>query len=799
MRSQNHRFSGFPKTLLALVLFSVPSALSAENADSVSNHFFTDDVVIRGDAKHVGALAEQPVSYTLIRQSQMRQLGINSLKSASTFVANLYIPDYSSRLSSATYIRGVGSRSNSPAVGLYVDDVAYGEKSAFDFNFSDVTSVEVLRGPQSTLYGRNAMGGIIKITTYNPLETRMSGRKTEFRLGGSTKDVGRYANFHLADTVGGDGAFSFSGFYQGTDGYNRNLLLGRHSNGDESGGGKFRFVYNPVRHPGFTADFLTSLEYSDENGYDYYDMAAGRKQILENELGSYRRTLLNSSLRLESRLRSLVVTSVTGYQFLTDRMFMDQDFTSANIFTLEQRQKSHLFSEELAVKSHPGLRFEWLGGAYFSHQWLQTSAPVRFGADGIQSYIQSGIDQGFAAANAAMNPMGMSLAMNVTDRHLTVSGDFDTPVLNAAAFAQTRLKNILVSGLDLTAGLRLDYEHRKMDYNSGATSHFIFQMTRGGIPVVNNTFETDSRYVGILSDDYTQLLPRLLLSYNIGRRSDNNLVYASVSKGFRSGGYNIQMFSDLIQSSLRNDMMRTLAADPALGTAMSRYMTIADNPAADSATVFKPETSWNYELGTHLRLLDGHLSLQASLFYIRTHNQQMTRFAASGLGRQMVNAGTSESYGAELSLSALLSLFRRPLTLTASYGYTHATFVHYDGGTSEGVSYVYDGNHVPFAPIHNLSASAEYVIPVRSLYLHIGANVTAAGRVYWTEDNSISQPFYAILGAHVGADFGRVSVNFWGKNLTDTHYVPFAFVSRGNTYAQTCRPLQFGFDLSLAL
>ncbi|MGB4413635.1 MAG: Plug domain-containing protein, partial [Paludibacter sp.] len=102
-----------------------------------------------------------PNSVSIISSKQIESLGINSLADVTSTVANLFMPDYGSKLTSPIYIRGVGSRINAPSVGLYVDRVPYFEKAAFNFDFFDVNRIEVLRGPQGTQYGRNTMGGIV--------------------------------------------------------------------------------------------------------------------------------------------------------------------------------------------------------------------------------------------------------------------------------------------------------------------------------------------------------------------------------------------------------------------------------------------------------------------------------------------------------------------------------------------------------------------------------------------------------------------------------------------------------------
>ena len=117
-----------------------------------------EEIVIIATPKEHRKLREQPASVTLLSQQQMQEAQVNGIKTLTAVVPNLFIPDYGSRLTSAVYIRGIGSRINTPSVGLYVDNIPYINQSAFDFGYADVERIDVLRGPQSTLYGRNAMG-----------------------------------------------------------------------------------------------------------------------------------------------------------------------------------------------------------------------------------------------------------------------------------------------------------------------------------------------------------------------------------------------------------------------------------------------------------------------------------------------------------------------------------------------------------------------------------------------------------------------------------------------------------------
>ena len=793
------------KYLLASLTLCFAAAVGAhtEATDSLAPQHELTELVVQGDMKQFGTLEQQPVSAQKLRVEAMQRQGIESMKGMAHFVPNLFYPEYGSRLTSAIYIRGIGSRANTPVVGIYVDDVGLMEKSSFDFALCDAQRIEVLRGPQSTLYGRNAMGGLLKVYTPTPLQ---EGTSTLLRVSTSTEDAMRNIYLHHSQVLNDGLGFSLSAFSRSDKGYNRNMWLDRRSNGSDAYGGKFRLTYRNT--PAFSLDFQTSAEHSDEDAYDYYNVA--NDSIQSGELGRYRRTLVNSSLKMETRQRLFTLTSVTAYQYLKDRMFMDQDYSPADIFTLEQRQRSHSLSEELVAKGNSLDWLEWTAGAYVAWQWLKTTAPATFGTDGISSLIQSGIDQGFSAANKAMNPMGMSLALNVTDENLVVGGDFDTPVFNAAAFGQVRFKDILTRGFDITAGLRLDYEHRSMDYLADAAINSNFVMRRSSMPtpMVDQSFTTRTVYEGTMNADKIYPLPRIALSYRFDAENDNNLVYASVAEGLRSGGYNIQLFGDLIQESLKNDMMRDLAADPKLGPMMAgRMPEPAENPTANSLTVYRPEKSWTYEVGGRLSLLDRHLNLQGAVFCLQVRDQQITRFAgSSGLGRQVLNAGRSRSYGVEVGANGWLELGRGILDLTANYGFTHATFTDYDAGKmtvkdAEGqetdVAVDYDGNYLPFAPKHTLALSADYRLPVRDVTLNFGINSTGQGKTYWTEDNSVAEPFYMLLGAHVGLQYRQLTLDFWARNLTDKAYVPFYFESMSRGFAQRPRPRQFGITASM--
>ena len=192
--------------IFALALLPIGN-IAAEEVDTLKI-VDVEEVLIIAAPKENRKLRELPNAVTLLSQQDMQAAQVNSIKNLTALVPNIFIPDYGSRLTSAVYIRGIGSLINTPSVGLYVDNIPYIDKSAFDFNYSDIERIDVLRGPQGTLYGRNAMGGLIKVHTKSPF----SYQGTDFRIGAGTHNQYNTSvtHYHLMNERF---AFSAGGFY----------------------------------------------------------------------------------------------------------------------------------------------------------------------------------------------------------------------------------------------------------------------------------------------------------------------------------------------------------------------------------------------------------------------------------------------------------------------------------------------------------------------------------------------------------------------------------------------------------
>ena len=176
---------------LALATSQPMAAFTEESqADSV-RVMDLDEVVVVTQSKESYRLRQQPLSSNVFGNEQLQQLNVRDLSQLSQFVPAFTMPSYGSRLTSSMYVRGIGSRVNSPAVGIYYDNMPLMSKAAFNNHFYMLDRVDVLRGPQGTLYGQNTEGGLVRVYSKNP----MNYQGTDIHLGIGT---GLWSNVEVA-------------------------------------------------------------------------------------------------------------------------------------------------------------------------------------------------------------------------------------------------------------------------------------------------------------------------------------------------------------------------------------------------------------------------------------------------------------------------------------------------------------------------------------------------------------------------------------------------------------------------
>lgn len=760
-----------------------------------SKVFDIDEVVVVSQPKENFRLRQQSLSSTSVGGFQIQKLGIRDLRELSSYIPNFVMPNYGSRLSSAMYVRGIGSRVNSPAVGIYLDGIPVMSKSAFNLHHYQTSRIDVLRGPQATLYGQNTEGGLVRIYSRNPFEYEGTDLKLSY---GSRY----YRNVELAHyhRINDHLAFTVAAFNDAQKGFFRNTNTGNRADKYDEAGGKI--VLKAKLNRGWNVDLLANYQYVDQNGFPYgkLDLETGKASLPSTTFdGTYLRHSFISGVTVNHTGADYSFASTTSYQYLKDKMNMDSDYLPADYMSILQEQLQNSLTQEFTLKSNRAVGgfWNWTAGGFFSYQWLKTNGPVFFNegmtqpiGNAIQKQMynamvnamaQKMIAQGMpekaakaAAAKAIEKAGGVSMNVN-----MGAPGLYHTPQWNLGFFHESNFN--ITDRLTATLGLRYDLMHTAIHYDASA-----YMQMSANVMGKKATYVLDSSLDHEVSDDYSQLLPKFGLNLKIDELGSN--VYATVSKGYRAGGYNIQMFSDVLQTELNANRNQAMRGDYHIPHTEEDYQRI------DKTIAYKPETSWNYEAGAHLNLFDHMLHFDLSAFYMKVTNQQLSVMAGNyGFGRMMVNAGKSHSCGIEAALRG--QLFDGKFDWAMSYGYTRSKFDKYvDGEGEDAVDY--KGKYVPYVPQHTMAAMADYRL---TDWLTLGANVNAQGKTYWDNANTYSQKLYAVLGAHVDLNFKAFNVSFWGRNLTDTNYNTFAVDNSATGtkeyFAQRGNPFQCGVDV----
>ena len=782
---------------LATPLFSLDTEALSDSSKVVD----LDEVVVVSQPKEQVRLRLQPVSSNVFGSEQLQQLNVHDLSQLSQYVPSFVMPSYGSRLTSSMYIRGIGSRINNPAVGVYYDNIPLMSKSAFNNHFYMLDRVDVLRGPQGSLYGMNTEGGLVRIYSKNP----MNYQGTDIKLGIGT---GLYSNVEVAHyhRPSEKLAFSVAGFYSGLKGFIDNQNFDKKNDLTNEAGGKLRLIYAPNDQLKF--DWTADYQYVNQNGFGYGELDINTNKVQDPAttiMNGYKRNMFTTGLNIGYETDKFLFTSTTSYQFLDDLMLMDQDYMTGDYLQLSQAQKMNAITQEFVLRSHDNSRWQHATGLFGSYQWLNTNAPVLFGdgitgpiGNAIANAMKSSMLQGMigrfmgqgmsaeaaqAAAQAAVDKMGVNMTAE-----MAVPGEYKTPSWNFAAFHESNI--LFGDNWKLTLGLRFNIDKVKIDYDALA-----YMNMTGGTANATATYHLTSHVQDVRSKSYTQLLPKIALTYSFDENIGN--IYALVSKGYRAGGYNFQMFSDVLQADLNAHQQDAMRGD------YDVEHTAADYDAINETIAYKPEESWNYEIGTHLNLFGGSTHFDLALYYMQIRNQQLSIMEPnSNYGRIMVNAGKSHSCGLEATLRGKAA--DNALDWAVTYAFTNAKFDEYQhtvgGSTSPNTDTFagdYDGNYVPFVPQHTVSAMVDWHIGKFT----IGANMNGQGKTWWDEANTYAQKFYAVAGAHADYDFGPVLVSLWGRNLTNTNYNTFAVASSavGGThyFAQKATPIQVGLDVNI--
>ena len=421
-------------------------------------------------------------SVSIVDSGFVNRHELQSITELTAVVPNFYMPEYGSKQNTPVYIRGVGAKTKGSAVGFYVDGIPHFENSSFDVDMSNIASVTVFRGPQGTLYGRNAIGGIINVSTVSPL----TYQGTQFKLGyGSHNDA--LFQFSHYNKLGSKVGYSVAGGYHYNDGFHRNMFTNKYADQVKDAYGRVALVW--LLDNKWFLRVNSMLDYSNQGGYPYgkYNRLTGETEPVNyNRYSSYRRLLSTSGLNISYAGENISFSSQTAFQYIRDRQGIDQDFTANDTYFVKNRLKQTMLSQEFMLKSNNSSRYQWLWGAFAMTQHINNTVETQ--------YITKD---------------------NAFPTHYRI------PVNALAIYHQSTIK--LFSGFSFIAGLRWDYENSTLKYLR-ETYQLSTDGARTEVKNVNSSLH------------FNQITPKFALQYQDER--NNNSYYFSVTRGYKAGGFN---------------------------------------------------------------------------------------------------------------------------------------------------------------------------------------------------------------------------------------------------------------------
>ena len=511
------------KYVIEITAVGYASAQETIQASSASNSITVqltevamqlDDVVVTAE-KVEGDVQTIPYSVTAVTSRQVSEFRMWNSKDVTAVVPNLYSAN-SGDNRNVTSIRGITTTSYDPAVATYIDGVNQFGLDTYIAQLFDVERIEVLRGPQGTLYGRNAMGGVINIVTRQP---------TNKRSGFAEVSIGNYGQqrygFGFRTPLVSNRLFlGVSGVYDYTSGFYTNLYDNSDFDKKYSYMGNYYLTYLASSTWAFTLNF----KHQNSRNKGAFPLSGTVEDafndpytVNQNAISDLADNTINGSFTAGYSGSTFNFTSLTTYQtnFRQYKQPIDGDFSPIDGVTIindygKDWNKVRVFTEELKFSSSANStsNIKWTAGTYFYHQDNPVKQATHFGAD---------------AAFIDPNAIPFSYILNTSTGKST----------GIAVYGQATI-SLLQDKLDLTVGARYDYEHKKQQ----ALGDFYFDgMPDPVAPIQPDTSSTTS---------FNAFSPKVNVAFHL---TENNNIYGTYSKGFRAGGFT-QLSPDPSQGAL---------------------------------------------------------------------------------------------------------------------------------------------------------------------------------------------------------------------------------------------------------
>jgi len=657
-----------------------------------------------------------PMSVSVFTEQAIESAGIQKPGDFISLVPNMTLVETQNAGNAFVVVRGVSQARNSePSVAVLVDGVLETNPAEFNQELFDIQQIEVLKGPQGALYGRNAIGGAILIRTREPTDHFEGSVKVGVANGAAER-----AQVAASGPLDGSNELKYRAsvnFYN-TRGYLDNVYLHEKADPARDYSGRWRMLWKPNGE--FTGDFRISADRLDTRALYFViprsneanpfstfttppDANNVSTPITADPDGVNIRDLLNTSLKLDFNTGYGTITSISAFEKTREILTGDAfDFrpSATSIFKallgfdLNQSQFLNVkaYSQELRFTAPKVGAFSWIGGAYFVHtdRFISTGNMVDTGAGVFPIYYDPRL--------TGPNPSATFLADTQNNNAWAVFGDATYELTNQVEF---------------DAALRFDRDSRR---NTTDTP---------------TAFLPDpSAHTGEVRDHtWSKLQPKATLRY---KPEDNVTLYGSWSRGFRSGGFN------------QTGVGAVARANNILGV----------------NDLFEAEVADTVEVGAKGQFLDRRLNAGLSLFRTRSRNGYFFVFLAANSTQNLGNLDATYK-GAELELAFRAT---KRLDLYANFGYT-------DSEITRMADPKVIGNQAPLVSRTTLNVGAQYRQPLPDdLSGTMRLDFQQIGRTWWDPYNVTSRDPVSLVDVRMGLEGGKWALSAWSKNLFDKKY-----------------------------
>jgi len=711
----SHRFMMRLAACTAMVAVCGGTAF-AQDADPVeAEDTSRDDIVVTGTKTGATRLQDTPMAISAYDGAMLERSGVRDLRDLAQMTPNMVISENSSF--AQIYIRGVGSNNvfagSDASSTVHMDGVYLARPASYFNSFLDVERVEVLRGPQGTLYGRNSVGGTVDIISRKP-DQQLRGN---FNLGYGNYNAVQAAGY-ISGPLAGDFSASIAALYTAHDAYVKNINpAGNDIDDDDTKAVRGQIRWNPggfdlvvradyLRQDSAIMSYSKLLELrggtsrSDTVFGDYGKVANNFPHASEREGWG---VMAEASVEISPNLD---LKSITAYRESDFAASFDTDASDLDLNRTILREIQSQTSQEFNLTGKFGGLSFVLGAYYFTET----------------------IDYPLRVQTIATNTETFSAPHVETD--------------NWAVFGQASYA--ISDTLTATAGIRYSKENKH------------FEQDRAVRNITTLVPSATQRY--IREGDYAAWTPKFGLEF---RPRDGLLLYASASRGFKSGGF------------------------------------INSSPSATQG--FGPEYLWSYEGGVKTSWLDRRLQANLSVFYYKYTDLQVNFFIVPGQ-TDIRNAADAHIKGAELEIRAIPV---DGLTIEANLSLLDGVYDNFTSAPRRNTALSFDasGQKLSDAPNHTINLAIEKTIPsVAGWRPSVRVDGSFNARRYFTPENTLveSQGPYVLLNASlvISAPDDRFSVSLWGRNLTDREYVTgTASFAAARVAGRTGTPRTYGLRL----